>query len=69
MLLFIFGFLKKSRSTTGELKRKFLYLSFGWILFIICGAMDGLLETLVFTAIIRIGIVISIILMYLGIRS
>ena len=64
-----FGFLKKSFSTTGALKRKFLYLSFGWIIFIICGALDGLLETGVATFFIRIGIVSSIVLMYLGVKS
>jgi hypothetical protein len=32
------GFLNKSIQSSGEIKRKFFYLSLGWILFIICGA-------------------------------
>ena len=64
-----FGFLSKSRSTAGMIKRKYLFLSFGWILFIICGAMDGLFDPGVYTFFIRIGIVASIVLMYLGVKS
>ena len=64
-----FGFLIKSRSAAGTIKRKFLFLAFGWIIFIICGAMDGLFDPGVLTFFIRIGIVTSIVLMYLGVKS
>ena len=39
-----FGFLNKSFQSSGELKRKFLYLSLVWILFIVCGELDGLFD-------------------------
>ena len=63
-----FGFLRKSRQSSGEIKRKFLYLALGWILFIICGALDGLVDPGIYTFFIRFGLIISIIFMYLGVR-
>jgi hypothetical protein len=63
-----FGFLRKSLQSSGELKRKFLYLSLGWILFIICGALDGLVDPGIYTFFIRFGLIISITFMYLGVR-
>jgi hypothetical protein len=62
------GFLRKSRQSSGEIKRKFLYLSLGWILFIVCGALDGLVDPGIFTFFIRFGLIISITFMYLGVR-
>ncbi|MFX0075237.1 MAG: hypothetical protein ACFE96_07335 [Candidatus Hermodarchaeota archaeon] len=64
-----FGFLSKSRKAAGAIKRKFLYLSLGWIVFIICGALDGLFDPGVYTFFIRLGLVASIFLMYLGVRG
>ena len=64
-----FGFLNKSFQSSGEIKRKFFYLSLGWILFIVCGALDGLFDPGVAIFFIRTGTMISIILMYLGIKS
>ena len=63
-----FGFLRKSRQSSGAIKRKFLYLSLGWILFIICGALDGLVDPGIYTFFIRFGLIVSIIFMYLGVR-
>ena len=62
------GFLRKALQSSGELKRKFFYLAFGWILFIICGALDGLIDPGIFTFFIRFGLITSIIFMYLGVR-
>ncbi|NHJ20138.1 MAG: hypothetical protein EAX91_04280 [Candidatus Lokiarchaeota archaeon] len=64
-----FGFLSKSRKAAGAIRRKFLYLSLGWIVFIICGALDGLFDPGIYTFFIRIGLVASISLMYLGVRG
>jgi len=63
-----FGFLRKAIQSTGELRRKFFYLSIGWILFIICGALDALMDPGIATFFIRIGMICSIIFMYLGVR-
>ncbi len=64
-----FGFLKKSLQSTGVVKRKFLYLSLGWILFIVCGTLDALFDPGVITFFIRIGTTFSVIFMYLGVRT
>jgi hypothetical protein len=64
-----FGFLSKSRKAAGAIKRKFLYLSLGWIIFIICGALDGLFDPGIYTFFIRLGLVASIFFMYLGVRG
>ncbi|MBD3254339.1 MAG: hypothetical protein GF383_04560 [Candidatus Lokiarchaeota archaeon] len=63
-----FGFLRKSFQSTGDIKRKFLYLSLGWILFIVCGALDALTDPGIVTFFIRIGMILSIAFMYLGVR-
>ena len=64
-----FGFLRKSFQSSGEIKRKFLYLSLGWCLFIICGTLDGLFDPGLITFFIRIGTISSIVFMYLGVRT
>lgn len=64
-----FGFLRKSFQSSGELKKRFLYLSLGWIFFIICGTLDGLFDPGIITFFVRIGTILSIIFMYLGIRT
>ena len=63
-----FGFLKKSLQSTGIIRRKFLYLSLGWIVFIISGALDALTDPGIITFFIRIGTIISVILLWMGIR-
>lgn len=64
-----FGFLRKTFQSSGEIKRKFLYLSLGWISFIICGALDGLFDPGIITFFVRIGTISSVVFMYLGIRT
>ncbi|TFG08109.1 MAG: hypothetical protein EU539_03235 [Promethearchaeota archaeon] len=63
-----FGFLNKSMKSSGELRKKFLYLSLGWILFIVCGALDGVFDPGIAIFFIRIGTILSIVFMYLGVR-
>ncbi|MFX0021443.1 MAG: hypothetical protein ACFE9S_03900 [Candidatus Hermodarchaeota archaeon] len=64
-----FGFLNKSFKASGDLKKRFLFLSLGWIIFIICGAFDGLFDPGFITVPVRMGWMVSIVLMYLGIRT
>ena len=64
-----FGFLRKALKASGEIKQKFYFLSFGWILFILSGALDALTDPGIITFFIRIGAIISIIFMYLGVRT
>ena len=63
------GFLTKSIKATGVIRRKFLYLAFGFILFAIIVTFDALIEPGIFLSIVRFGIIVSSILLYLGIRT
>lgn len=63
-----FGFLNKSIKATGDIRRRFLYLSLGWIIFIICGTFDGLFDPGIITVFVRIAWTVSIVFMHLGIR-
>ncbi len=64
-----FGFLNKSIQSTGMIRRKFSYLSLGWFLFIICGALDALIDPGIITFFIRIGTIFSVVFLWLGIRQ
>ncbi|MFX1570946.1 MAG: hypothetical protein ACFFCV_21615 [Promethearchaeota archaeon] len=63
-----FGFLNKSIKASGDLRKRFLYLSLGWIIFIICGTFDGLFDPGIITVFVRIAWAVSIVFMQLGIR-
>jgi hypothetical protein len=63
------GFLVKAKQATGILRKKFLYLSFGFIVFAVIVTFDSIFPPMVALFIVRFGIIISSILLYLGIRS
>ena len=63
-----FGFLDKSIKASGDIRKRFLYLSLGWIIFIICGTFDGLFDPGIITVFVRIAWAVSIVFMQLGIR-
>lgn len=62
------GFLQKALRSTGELRKKFSSLSFGFILFTICGAFDSLVAPGIALALVRIGMVSSTWFMYRGLK-
>lgn len=62
------GFLIKSRQASGEIRKKFAYISLGFILFVICGALDSLVAPGIFLIIIRIGMISYAWLVYLGLK-
>jgi len=63
------GFLIKAKQATGELRRKFLFLAIGFIIFVITGASDSLIEPGPLLGIIR-GVMMAFgLLMYLGLKS
>ena len=64
-----FGFLIKAFKATGMIKKKFLYLAFGFILFAIIVTFDALVPPGILLSIVRFGIIVSSILLYLGIRT
>ena len=63
------GFFVKAMQGTGILRKKFLYLSFGFIVFAVIVTFDSVFPPMVALFYVRFGIIASSILLYLGIRS
>jgi len=63
------GFLVKAKQATGILRKKFFYLSIGFILFGLVVIFDSVVPPMIALFIVRFGIIISSILLYLGIKS
>jgi len=63
------GFLVKAKQATGILRKKFLYLAFGFIVFAIIVIFDSVVPPMIALFIVRFGIIASSILLYLGIKS
>ena len=63
------GFAIKAKQSTGELRKKFMYLSLGFIIFVVCGALDSILKLPVAIGVIR-GVMMTFALwMYLGLKT
>jgi hypothetical protein len=70
ILLFNFiGFLSKAFKATGILKKKFLALAFGFFLFAVIVTFDALIPPGILLSVVRFGIIVSSILLYIGIRT
>jgi len=64
-----FGFLIKAKQATGELRKKFIYLALGFIIFVVCGALDSIVPPGIAIGFIR-GIMMTFALwMYLGFKT
>lgn len=63
------GFLAKSIKSTGVLRKKFLLLGIGFIVFSVAGAGDALVNPGIMLVIVRLAMISSIILMYLGLKA
>jgi len=64
-----FGFLIKAKQATGELRKKFIYLALGFIIFVVCGALDSILTLPVAIGFVR-GLMMTFALwMYLGFKT
>jgi len=69
-LIFLgFGFAIKAKQATGEIRRKFTYLSVGFIVFVICGALDSILSLGVAIGLVRIVMMTFALWMYLGLKT
>jgi len=64
-----FGFLYKSFQVSGALKRKYLILSVGFILFFICASCEAFLNLYLFSFFIRIGMVTAALFLYYGLKT
>ncbi len=64
-----FGFLIKAKQATGELRKKFIYLALGFIIFVVCGALDSIVPPGIAIGFVR-GIMMTFALwMYLGFKT
>ena len=64
-----FGFLIKAKQATGKLRRKFIYLALGFVIFVVCGALDSIVPPGIAIGFIR-GIMMTFALwMYLGFKT
>jgi hypothetical protein len=62
------GSILKARESTGVVKRKFVYLALGFLLFPLAAVFDTLIPPGVFLPIVRMLIIVSAILLYLGLK-
>ncbi|MHA1255098.1 MAG: hypothetical protein ACTSPS_05795 [Promethearchaeota archaeon] len=63
------GFAIKAKQATGDLRKKFAYLSLGFIIFVVCGALDSIIPTGVAIGFSR-GVMCTFALwMYLGLKT
>ena len=62
------GFLIKVLQSTGQVKKKFIYLSIGFFVFAVCGALESLIEPSVYTGIVRLIMTSFPIWVYLGLK-
>ena len=63
------GFLIKAKQAIGVLRRKFLYLSFGTSIFVVCGAIESLFSAPFVLVIVRSGMISCAFLFYFGLKT
>jgi len=72
IVAFIFlgiGFIIKAKQATGELRKKFAFLAVGFIIFVVCGALDSILTLPVAIGFVRIIMMTFAVWMYLGLKT
>jgi len=62
------GFAIKAKQASGDIKKKFMFLSLGFTIFVICGALDSLVAPGIWLILIRTGMIIYAWLIYLGLK-
>lgn len=68
LIFLVIGFAIKAIQSTGELRKKFAYLSMGFATFFICGMADSLFLMGIYLAIWRAAMMTSPMWMYLGLK-
>jgi hypothetical protein len=63
------GFIIKAMQATGELRKKFAFLAVGFIIFVVCGALDSILTLPVAIGFVRIIMMTFAVWMYLGLKT
>ncbi len=64
-----FGFAIKAKQATGEIRKKFTFLSIGFIVFVVCGAIDSILPLGVAIGFSRAVMMSFSLWMYLGLKT
>ena len=70
--VFIFegiGFAIKAKQATGEIRKKFRYLSIGFIVFVVCGALDSVIPPGVAIGFSRLVMMTFALWMFLGLKT
>ena len=68
LILLGIGFLIKAKQSIGMIRKKFTYLSLSIIIFVLCGALDSILTLPVAIGFVRVAMMTSPLLMYLGLK-
>jgi len=63
------GFFIKARQATGELRKKFTYLSIGFFVFVVCAALDSIIDVIAIIGIVRCVMMTFALWMYLGLKT
>lgn len=63
------GFAIKAKQSTGLLRKKFTYLSIGFIIFVLCGALDSILTIPVAIGVVRVVMMSFSVWMWLGLKT
>jgi len=63
------GFAIKAKQSTGLLRKKFIYLSIGFIIFVLSGALDSIIKVVEVIGIIRVVMATFALWMYLGLKT
>ena len=63
------GFALKAKQSTGLLRKKFTYLSIGFIIFVLSGALDSIIPSPIAIGIIRVIMSLFALFMYLGLKT
>ena len=63
------GFAIKAKQSTGLLRKKFIYLSVGFIIFVLSGALDSIIKLPLAIGIIRVIMATFALWMYLGLKT
>ncbi len=63
------GFAIKAKQATGELRKKFTFLSMGFTIFVVCGALDSIIPTGIAIGFTRALMTTFALWMYLGLKT
>ena len=63
------GFAIKAKQSTGLLRKKFIFLSVGFIIFVLSGALDSIIKVVEVIGIIRVVMATFALWMYLGLKT